>query len=239
MFAVPTRRYSTMASQPPASLIDGYLAFREKRLPGEQTRFQQLAETGQSPRIMLVGCCDSRVSPEVIFDARPGELFVVRNVANIVPPYQPDGGLHGTSAALEYGVIALKVEHIVVLGHGGCGGIAAYVDAGRKPLSPGDFVGAWISQLDNAAASVPECDRELAEDFARALEVANLRASVAALRTHPCIGALEARGRLQLHAAHFAIRTGVLRWLDQETGALRDVEGDKRVNAASLKCAPT
>jgi carbonic anhydrase len=227
-----------MTSQPPASLIDGYLSFRERRLPGEQSRFAQLAETGQSPKVMIVGCCDSRVSPEVIFDARPGEMFVVRNVANIVPPYQPDGNLHGTSAALEYGVIALKVEHIVVLGHGGCGGIAAYVDAGRKPLSPGDFVGAWISQLDGAAGLVPECDRELPEDFARSLEVANLRASIAALRTHPCIGMLEKRGRLQLHAAHFAIRTGVLRWLDQETGRLQTVDGDKRVDAVPLRCMP-
>lgn len=227
-----------MPSQPPASLTEGYLSFRERRLPGEQTRFAQLAETGQSPKVMIVGCCDSRVSPEVIFDARPGEMFVVRNVANIVPPYQPDGHLHGTSAALEYGVIALKVEHIVVLGHGGCGGIAAYVDSGRKPLSPGDFVGAWISQLDGAADLVPDCEREPAEDFARALEVANLRASVAALRTHPCISILEQRGRLQLHAAHFAIRTGVLRWLDQETGKLLDVAGDKRVNAVPLRCTP-
>ncbi len=227
-----------MASQPPASLVEGYLSFRARRLPGEQSRFTQLAETGQSPSVMIVGCCDSRVSPEAIFDARPGEMFVVRNVANIVPPYQPDGGLHGTSAALEYGVIALKVEHIVVLGHGGCGGIAAYVDAGRKPLSPGDFVGAWISQLDGAAQLVPDCDRELPEDFARALEVASLRASIAALRTHPCIGTLEKRGRLQLHAAHFAIRTGVLRWLDQETGQLRPVASDKRVDAAPLRCAP-
>ena len=106
----------------PARLIEGYEAFRSNRLPAEQSRYRDLAEQGQSPEIMVIGCCDSRVSPEVIFDARPGELFVVRNVANLVPPYSPDGTYHGVSAALEFAVGALRVKHIVVLGHAGCGG---------------------------------------------------------------------------------------------------------------------
>src|SRR3984893_1558010 len=103
----------------PERLVSGYEAFLGGRFPYEQERFRQLAEMGQNPRIMLIGCCDSRVSPEVIFDARPGELFVVRNVANLVPPYEPDGSYHGVSAALEFAVGALRVKHIVVLGHGG------------------------------------------------------------------------------------------------------------------------
>ena len=119
----------------PARLIEGYESFRSGRLAAEQDRYRDLAEQGQSPEIMVIGCCDSRVSPEVIFDARPGELFVVRNVANLVPPYSPDGTYHGVSAALEFGVGALRVKHIVVLGHARCGGVRAFAEE-SAPLSP-------------------------------------------------------------------------------------------------------
>src|ERR1700739_5055434 len=130
----------------PPRLIEGYEAFRSGRLPAEQDRFRELAESGQSPEIMVIGCCDSRVSPEVIFDARPGELFVVRNVANIVPPYAPDGQAHGVSAALEFGVGVLKVKHIVVLGHAQCGGVKAFAED-AEPLGPGAFIGQWLRAL--------------------------------------------------------------------------------------------
>src|SRR5262245_9073104 len=113
----------------PQRLLDGYAMFWTGRLPAEQSRYRELAERGQSPEIMVIGCCDSRVSPEVIFDARPGELFVVRNVANLVPPYSPDGAYHGVSAALEFAVGALRVKHIVVLGHAHCGGVRALGEA--------------------------------------------------------------------------------------------------------------
>src|SRR5471032_936517 len=106
----------------PQRLVEGYGAFRAARLPTEQGRYRELADAGQSPETMVIGCCDSRVSPEVIFDARPGELFVVRNVANLIPPYSPDGQAHGVSAALEFGVGTLRIKHIVVLGHAHCGG---------------------------------------------------------------------------------------------------------------------
>src|SRR5690349_22992024 len=122
----------------PARLIEGYDAFRTGRLPAEQSRYRELAERGQTPEIMVIGCCDSRVSPEVIFDAGPGELFVVRNVANLVPPFETGGAYHGVSAALEFGVAALKVRHIVILGHAHCGGVKAYAED-AEPLSPGDF----------------------------------------------------------------------------------------------------
>ena len=137
----------------PTRLIDGYRAFRDGRLPHEQDRYRELAEAGQSPEVMVIGCCDSRVSPEVIFDARPGELFVVRNVANIVPPYAPDGHAHGVSAALEFGVAALKVKHIVVLGHAHCGGVKAFAE-NAEPLSPGDFIGNWMRLMAPAAEKV-------------------------------------------------------------------------------------
>src|SRR5260370_19912639 len=137
----------------PPRLIEGYEAFRSGRLPAEQSRYRDLAERGQSPEIMVIGCCDSRVSPEVIFDARPGELFVVRNVANLVPPYAPDGSYHGVSAALEFGVGALRVKHIVVLGHASCGGGGAF-SAGGAALAPGDFIGKWMSLIAPAAEKV-------------------------------------------------------------------------------------
>ena len=130
----------------PKHLIEGYLTFTLQRLPTEQTRYRELSERGQSPAVMVIGCCDSRVSPEVIFDAGPGELFVVRNVANLVPVYQPDGGAHGVSAALEYAVQVLRVKHVVVLGHAQCGGIRAFIDD-IDPLSPGDFIGRWIQMF--------------------------------------------------------------------------------------------
>ena len=123
----------------PPRLVDGYRGFLSGRLTAEQSRYRELAERGQSPEVMVIGCCDSRVSPEVIFDAHPGELFVVRNVANLVPPYAPDGAYHGVSAALEFAVQALRVKHIVVLGHARCGGIRAYAEHGN-PLSPSALV---------------------------------------------------------------------------------------------------
>ncbi len=137
----------------PQRLIDGYSSFAAGRLRTEQDRFRELAETGQRPEIMVIGCCDSRVSPEVIFDAHPGELFVVRNVANIIPPYAPDGQAHGVSAALEFGVGALRVKHIVVLGHAHCGGIKAFAED-AEPLSPGDFIGKWMKLMAPAADKV-------------------------------------------------------------------------------------
>ncbi len=149
----------------PLRLYEGYRAFRAGRLPTEQSRYRELAERGQAPETMVVGCCDSRVSPEVIFDARPGELFVVRNVANLVPPYSPDGLYHGVSAALEYGVAVLRVKHLVVLGHARCGGIQAF--ASNAPS--GDFIGKWISLLAPAAASIQsERDEQRLSQAARA-----------------------------------------------------------------------
>src|SRR5512143_2469777 len=137
----------------PQHLLEGYRAFASQRLPTEQSRYRELAERGQTPEIMVIGCCDSRVSPEVIFDAGPGELFVVRNVANLVPPFETGGTYHGVSAALEFGVGALKVKHIVILGHAHCGGVKAYVED-AEPLSPGDFIGRWMSLMAPAAEKV-------------------------------------------------------------------------------------
>ena len=125
----------------PTDLLNGYQDFRYGKFAVEQARYQDLADQGQTPATMIIACCDSRAAPETIFSTRPGEIFVVRNVANMVPPYEPDGELHATSAALEYAVQVLKVENIIVLGHGRCGGIKTALDPAAEPLSPGDFIG--------------------------------------------------------------------------------------------------
>jgi carbonic anhydrase len=178
-----------------------------------------MAEHGQKPEIMIIACCDSRVSPEVIFDARPGELFVVRNVANLVPPYSPDGELHGTSAALEFAVQALRVKHIVVMGHGRCGGVHAFVRRNRNPeledeaLSPGDFIGKWMNLISPAAESLPDQAGESDHDYAERLALASIRNSIENLLTFPCVNILHGRGKIQLHGAMFDVTTGQLRTL--------------------------
>lgn len=202
----------------PIRLLEGYNTFREGRLPQERARFEEMAENGQKPEIMVIACCDSRVSPEVIFDARPGELFVVRNVANLVPPYAPDGELHGTSAALEFAVQALKVRHIVVMGHGRCGGVHSYVRRLRNPsaddaLSPGDFIGRWMTLISPAAESLPVQAEESDADYAERLAVASIRNSIENMLTFPCVSILHGRGQLALHGAVFDVQTGLLRTL--------------------------
>ena len=194
----------------PAQLRDGYQAFRSGRLRTEQSRYRDLAERGQAPETMVIGCCDSRVSPEVIFDAGPGELFVVRNVANLVPPYAPDSAYHGVSAALEYAVLVLRVRHIVVLGHARCGGIAAYAN----DAPPGDFIGRWISLLTPAAESIGS--RAEASYLTR-LEKASLLFSIENLKSFPFIRTACALGTLALYGAYFDVATGELSALNPAT----------------------
>jgi len=206
----------------PTRLTDGYRAFRSLRLPMEQTRFRELAERGQSPEVMVIGCCDSRVAPEGIFDARPGELFVVRNIANLVPPYSPDGEYHGISAALEYGVAELKVKHIVVLGHAHCGGVKAFAEE-AAPLSTGDFIGKWMSLMAPVAAKVgPRGNLPLAEYLGR-LERASIVASLGNLLTFPRLRSRVETNALVLHGAYFGVATGMLSVLDPATGEFSPV----------------
>lgn len=209
----------------PQRLIDGYSAFLRERLPVEQSRFRELAETGQHPEILVIGCCDSRVSPEVIFDARPGELFVIRNVANLVPPYTPDGAQRAVSAALEFGVQALKVKHIVVLGHAQCGGIRAFAEE-SAPLSPGDFIGHWMTLIAPAAKTVgPRGDRPLPE-YLTHLEQASAVETLDNLMTFPCVRILVEGGKLALHAAYFGVSTGELSVFDRASGTFRRVAAE-------------
>ena len=209
----------------PQQLIDGYRAFLIGRLRHEQDRYRDLGESGQSPQIMVIGCCDSRVSPEVIFDARPGELFVVRNVANIVPPYAPDQRAHGVSAALEFGIGALKIKHIVVLGHAQCGGVKAYVED-AEPLSPGDFIGNWMKLMAPAADKVGPRGALSPADYLARLEQANVLNSIENLMTFPRLRKLIERGQVAVHGAYFGVATGQLSVRDPATGNFTQVAQD-------------
>ena len=202
----------------PDRLVEGYRQFADGRLRHEQDRYRELAEAGQSPEVLVIGCCDSRVSPEVIFDARPGELFVVLNVANIVPPYEPDGHAHGVSAALEFGVAALKVKHIVVLGHARCGGVKAFAEK-AEPLSPGDFIGNWMRLMAPAAEKAGPQDQLSWADYITRLEQANVANSLDNLKTFPRLRELIASGEVAIHGAYFGVATGELSIRNEATGA--------------------
>jgi carbonic anhydrase len=186
-------------------LIAGYRRFRAAAWPDRRRLFEDLAERGQRPQAMVIACADSRVDPAMVFDARPGEMFVLRNVANLVPPYAPDGGCHGTSAALEFGVLGLQVRHLIVLGHGLCGGIRALLEGVPPPV--GEFLGPWIRTAARARDRVltnPPADPQLATEYA------GIELSLENLLTFPWIAERVADGSLLLHGAHFDVRTGVL-----------------------------
>lgn len=202
----------------PEHLISGYRNFITGRYVAEADHYRSLAREGQAPETMIVACCDSRAAPEVIFNAGPGELFVLRNVANLVPPYAPDGEYHSTSAALEFAVQSLKVKNIVVMGHGRCGGIRAALDTTSAPLSPGDFIGKWMSLIAPSAETVSASTMMTAGERQTALERISIRYSIANLRTFPCVKILEGKGKLALHGAWFDISTGELWEMNNETG---------------------
>ena len=202
----------------PDRLLTGYRNFMSGRFTEQQKRYRALAETGQKPQTLVIACCDSRAAPETIFDSGPGELFVVRNVTNLVPPYEPDGQFHATSAALEFAVQSLKVSDIVVMGHGRCGGIKAALDPDSEPLSPGDFIGKWMGMLKPVAEQIQNTALLTTAERQRALERVSIRNSIANLRTFPCVRILEEKGRLKLHGAWFDISTGELWVMDGKTG---------------------
>lgn len=191
----------------PPRLLEGYASFRAGRYAAETQRYLTLGEGAQKPGVIIIACCDSRAAPETIFDCGPGEIFVVRNVANLVPPYTPDGGHHATSAALEFAVLALGVKHIVVMGHGRCGGIRAATQE-SSPLSHTDFIGSWIRAVKDVAQSVPDGDE-------RQIEHASIEHSLANLRTFPWIRAKENRKELSIHGAWFDISLGELHSFDE------------------------
>ncbi len=212
----------------PKSLLEGYRSFRTQRLPVEQSRYRELSVHGQSPETMVIGCCDSRVSPEVIFDAGPGELFVVRNIANLVPVYQPDENAHGVSAALEFAVNVLHVKHIVVLGHAQCGGIRAFVDK-AAPLSPGDFIGKWMAMFIKPGEVVEQRSHESMQDFVTRIEKAAVFRSLENLQTFPFVRARVESGELQLHGAYFGVAEGSLFVLDKQSKEFKSAATDAAI----------
>lgn len=197
-------------------LVDGYHRFREGAYLSQKARFDALSSDGQAPPVMIISCCDSRVDPATIFDTVPGQVFALRNVANLVPPFEQGGGLHGASAAIEFGVGGLKVKHIVVLGHGQCGGIAAALSGQSDDMSERSFVGDWMTIIDGAVERVRSSD---APDPQRALEWESVRVSLDNLRSFPFVAEREAAGELELHGAWFAINEGQLYVLDEASGS--------------------
>jgi len=201
-------------------LIEGYRRFRSNDWARERERWSELAE-GQKPKVMVIACSDSRADPAQIFDTRPGEIFVVRNVAALVPPFETGGGFHGVSSALEFAVTQLKVEDIVVMGHGYCGGCAAALTGCFSDSAPGEggFIAHWISMLDDARDRVRAThDEPFDRDAFRAMEHEGVQVSLANLRTFPWIRDREKTGELALHGAFFKISEGVLHILDQASG---------------------
>jgi carbonic anhydrase len=203
-----------------AALLEGYRQFRKTGWSRERARWSELAE-GQSPEVMVIACSDSRVDPATIFDAKPGEMFVVRNVAALVPPYQPDSQYHGVSAALEFAVTQLNVREILVVGHGFCGGCAAALtrqfDEARS--GEGHFIAHWIDLLDDARDHVlahhpGELDRSAFQE----MEMEGVKVSLRNLRTFPWVAEREAEGSLRLRGAFFAIADGILHLLDERSG---------------------
>lgn len=203
-----------------ADMIEGYHRFRNGGWQEQRDRWEQLAE-GQSPKVMVIACSDSRSEPSQIFDTNPGEIFVVRNVGALVPPFETNPGRHGVSAALEFAVQFLHIEEIVVMGHGMCGGCHAALHRTMEGAEPGrgGFIAHWIEMLDEASADI----RARYSDYdnreaGRAMELAAVGVSLTNLRTFPCIQEKEKRGTLKLRGAFFAINEGLLYVMDESTG---------------------
>ncbi|HKP34753.1 MAG TPA: carbonic anhydrase [Sphingomicrobium sp.] len=205
-------------------LIEGYRRFRATDWQHERERWSELAE-GQSPQVMILSCADSRVDPAQIFDARPGEMFVARNIAALAPPYETSSGFHGVSAALEFAVTQLNVAAILVMGHGLCGGCAAALTGQFDDTEPGEghFIADWVRMLSEARDQVRARHDELDRDAFLDMEREAVKVSLANLRTFPWIAEREQAGALQLHGAHFSIAEGRLYMLDEAKEDFRPV----------------
>lgn len=225
------------------ALLEGYRRFRTGGYQEQRRWYDALADKGQAPGVLVIACSDSRVDPTRVFDTEPGQMFVVRNVANLVPPFDPDPthGQHSTSAAIEYAVTQLKVHHILVLGHARCGGIKASIEGTFDDAAPGEggFIKRWMSQIAPARDTI-RAAAQLSPDIdaCSALELAAIRLSIDNLRSFPFIAVAEAAGELHLQGALFDIAEGVLRVLNHESGKFEALSVDwEEENVTVLKSA--
>jgi len=203
----------------PGNLTDRFRRFKYRHFAPNADHYEELARYGQNPEVMMISCSDSRVDPETIFSAMPGELFVVRNVANLVPPYETGGKFHGVSSAIEFAVLNLRVKHIVVMGHSGCGGVQAALDQSATIQTEAKFISRWMSMLDEARLKVLASHQTRSQaDKVCALEKEGVKTSIKNLRTFPFVKQLEEEERLLLHGAYFEIATCTLSVLNHSRG---------------------
>lgn len=195
------------------TLRAGHQRYQQNRLPEYQPLFKKLADRGQHPKALVFACSDSRVDPALMFDQDPGDLFVVRNVANVVPPYDPEPGHHGTSAALEFAIKGLQVSDIIVMGHAQCGGVQALMDMADGGDPPGEFIGPWMSIAKPAAEAVDKTGKDAADRMVRT-ELAVVRLSLENLTTFPWVASRIEEGSLNLHGFYFDISNGSVHWLN-------------------------
>lgn len=204
----------------PETLTDRYRRFRHRHFVPNADQYEELATYGQNPDTMIISCSDSRVDPETIFNAMPGELFIVRNVANLVPPYEVSGKYHGVSAAMEFAVLNLRIKHLIIMGHSGCGGVKAALDQSAAIQTEAHFISKWMSMLDDARLAVLSAHQTSSASVRQeALEKEAVKQSISNLRTFPFIREQEEKGRLSLHGAHFDIKSGTLTVLNHSRGA--------------------
>jgi carbonic anhydrase len=203
----------------PETLTDRYRRFKHRIFVPNADQYEELATFGQNPEIMVISCCDSRVDPETIFNAMPGELFVARNVANLIPPFEMGGRFHGVSAAIEFAVLNLRVRHVVILGHANCGGIKAALDQSATIQTESMFISRWMSMLDDARLSVLSSHQSKSQDEKlTALEQEGIKTSIKNLRSFPFVSEREKKGKLNIHGAHFDIKSGTLAVLNHSRG---------------------
>ncbi|MDG2243136.1 MAG: carbonic anhydrase [Rhodospirillaceae bacterium] len=205
------------------TLRSGHQRYRETRLPEYQPLFKELADRGQSPKALVIACSDSRVDPTLMFNQNPGELFVIRNVANVVPPYDPGPGYHGTSAALEFAITGLELTDIIVMGHAQCGGVNALIQMADGAPTAGEFIGPWMSIAMPAVQAASEGgDGHVDTDRGIKTELAIVRLSIQNLQTFPWVASRVADGTLNIHGFYFDIRNGFLHWLNPEKDRFED-----------------
>jgi carbonic anhydrase len=203
----------------PEKLVDRFRRFKHRHFVPNADQYEELATYGQSPEVMLISCCDSRVDPETIFTAMPGEMFVVRNVANLVPPYETGGKYHGVSTAIEFAVMNLRVKHIIVMGHSSCGGVKAALDQSAAIQTEAMFISRWMSMLDDARLRVLSAHQMAPQaEKLKMLELEGIKNSIRNLRTFPFVKNEEDKGRLSLHGAYFEIASGTLSVLNHSRG---------------------